>query len=99
LTGRERERVETLLRERAAVMTRTPIAPPLHPDFPASAVPLQMEPAHRPSSLAEPEPVLEVSLEGVCADCGDRISAARLKALPEAERCVSCQRDLEARER
>jgi hypothetical protein len=95
LTGRERERVESLLRERAAVMTRTPIASPLHPDYPASAVPLQMEPAPQPV----PEPVLEVSLEGVCSDCGDRISTARLKALPDAERCVSCQRDLEASER
>ncbi|HKR98809.1 MAG TPA: TraR/DksA C4-type zinc finger protein [Candidatus Dormibacteraeota bacterium] len=40
-----------------------------------------------------------MSLEGVCVDCGDRIAAARLKALPEAERCVTCQRELEAQER
>ena len=82
-------------------MTRTPTVPPLHPDFPASAVPLKLEPSHDPSVPPVPaaDRVLEVSLEGVCADCGDRISAARLKALPEAERCVSCQRDLEAQER
>jgi RNA polymerase-binding transcription factor DksA len=43
--------------------------------------------------------MLEVAIAGICVDCGDRISAARLKALPEAERCVSCQRELEARER
>jgi phage/conjugal plasmid C-4 type zinc finger TraR family protein len=43
-----------------------------------------------------PSPVVEVSVEGTCADCGDRISAARLKALPGATRCVSCQRALES---
>jgi hypothetical protein len=76
-------------------MTRTPTVPPLHPDFPASAVPLQLEPDPSPDRAS----TLEVALEGICVDCGDRISAARLKALPEAERCVSCQRELEARER
>jgi hypothetical protein len=78
-------------------MTRTPTVPPLHPDFPASAVPLQLEP--EPVPARDREPILEVALDGICVDCGDRISAARLKALPEAERCVSCQRELEARER
>jgi Prokaryotic dksA/traR C4-type zinc finger len=99
LTGYDRERVETLLRERSAGMTRTPPVPPLHPDFPASGVPLQLEPLAETVPASERKPLLEVSLEGVCADCGDRISAARLKALPEAERCVACQRELEARER
>jgi DksA/TraR C4-type zinc finger protein len=99
LTGYERERVETLLRERSAGMTRTPTVPPLHPDFPASAVPLQLEPTPEHAHTPDSEPVLEVALAGVCIRCGDRISAARLKALPEAERCVSCQRELEARER
>ena len=28
---------------------------------------------------------------GVCEDCGKKISAERLKSLPEATRCVSCQ--------
>ncbi|HKN93676.1 MAG TPA: TraR/DksA C4-type zinc finger protein [Thermoleophilaceae bacterium] len=46
--------------------------------------------------MPEPPPIVEVTQEGACVDCGDRISAARLKALPEAERCVSCQRELEA---
>jgi len=95
LTGRERERVESLLRERAAVMTRTPITSPLHPDFPPSAVPLQLDPVARRPAV---QPVVEVSLEGACSDCGDRISAHRLRALPEAVRCVTCQRELEARE-
>lgn len=98
MTGYERERVETLLRERSAGMTRTPTVPPLHPDFPASAVPLQLEPNPEPMR-AGPEPMVELVLDGICVDCGDHISPARLKALPEAERCVSCQRELEARER
>jgi DnaK suppressor protein len=28
---------------------------------------------------------------GICADCGDRIRTARLRALPFAETCVGCQ--------
>jgi DnaK suppressor protein len=28
---------------------------------------------------------------GVCADCGDRIRTARLRALPFAETCLECQ--------
>jgi DnaK suppressor protein len=28
---------------------------------------------------------------GVCEDCGQKISAERLKFLPEATRCVACQ--------
>jgi hypothetical protein len=81
-------------------MTRTPTVPPLHPDFPASAVPLKLDPAPAPAvPVPAADQVLEVSLDGVCVDCGDRISAARLKALPDAERCVTCQRELEAQER
>ena len=105
MTGYERERVETLLRERAAGMTRTPTVPPLHPDFPASATPLKLDPTVEPVrvresvSVPDPDAIIEVALRGSCVDCGDRISAARLKALPDSERCVSCQRELEARER
>ena len=40
--------------------------------------------------------MLGVTLSGACVDCGDRISGARLKALPDATRCVSCQRQLES---
>lgn len=88
MTGFELERVETLLRERSAEMTRTRAAVQLHPSL-------------DDSTLAKPAPdvrpaVVEVSDEGACVDCGDRISAARLKALPDAERCVSCQRTLES---
>lgn len=28
---------------------------------------------------------------GVCADCGDAISSARLEAIPWAVRCIACQ--------
>jgi DnaK suppressor protein len=34
---------------------------------------------------------LEAGAFGVCSDCGLRISAARLRALPFAARCVACQ--------
>lgn len=28
---------------------------------------------------------------GICIDCGERIPAARLEIVPDAERCVACQ--------
>ena len=37
----------------------------------------------------------DVREDGVCADCRGRISAARLRAVPEAVRCVDCQRSFE----
>ena len=36
---------------------------------------------------------------GVCEDCGERIPAKRLEALPWARYCVSCQERLENRAR
>jgi hypothetical protein len=88
LTGFELERVETLLRERSAEMTRTRAAVQLHPsldDSPLVEVVTDVPPT-----------IVEVSDEGACVDCGDRISTGRLKALPDAKRCVSCQRALES---
>src|SRR5262245_53308504 len=32
---------------------------------------------------------------GVCVECGEAISAARLRALPEVETCIRCQDRLE----
>jgi DnaK suppressor protein len=32
---------------------------------------------------------------GICQDCGEPIAAARLRALPFATRCVTCQAQLE----
>jgi phage/conjugal plasmid C-4 type zinc finger TraR family protein len=87
LTGHELERVETLLRERSAEMTRTRAAAQLHPSLDGPGL-------DHPAS-SEPPPVVEVTHEGACVDCGDRIPAARLKAVPGAERCVSCQRAIE----
>jgi Prokaryotic dksA/traR C4-type zinc finger len=88
LTGFELDRVETLLRERSAEMTRTRATVQLHPSLDGSVL-------EQPVPTTEP-PIVEVSEEGACADCGDRISAARLKALPDATRCVSCQRAVES---
>ena len=34
---------------------------------------------------------------GICADCDNRIPAARLQAKPEATRCVACQTEYERR--
>lgn len=36
---------------------------------------------------------------GVCEDCGEFIGLARLRALPFAERCTSCQSEAELRAR
>jgi phage/conjugal plasmid C-4 type zinc finger TraR family protein len=38
-----------------------------------------------------------VYVDGVacCRDCGEPIPAARLAALPDAERCAECQQDFE----
>jgi Prokaryotic dksA/traR C4-type zinc finger len=89
LTGFELERVEILLRERSAEMTRTRPTP--QPDLALDDAPLDQ------AVPDEPSPVLEVVVEGICRDCGDRISSARLKAIPHAVRCVDCRRELEAR--
>jgi RNA polymerase-binding transcription factor len=36
---------------------------------------------------------------GVCVSCGQPIPATRLEAVPEAVRCIDCQRALEAQRR
>lgn len=36
---------------------------------------------------------------GTCRDCGQPIPEARLQAVPEAVRCIDCQRHFEARQR
>lgn len=36
---------------------------------------------------------------GLCRDCGGQIAAQRLRALPDAERCLACQERLERRTR
>jgi Prokaryotic dksA/traR C4-type zinc finger len=88
LAGIELDRVESLLRERSAEMTRTRDAAKQHPSLDGAVL--------AASDPVDPPAIVEVSLEGACADCGDRISSARLKALPDAVRCVSCQRRLES---
>lgn len=32
---------------------------------------------------------------GICSQCGQRIASKRLKALPDAETCLSCQEQIE----
>jgi DnaK suppressor protein len=36
---------------------------------------------------------------GICVECGEKIAAARLRALPEVQTCVRCQDMLERRGR
>jgi DnaK suppressor protein len=42
---------------------------------------------------------IEAGRYGVCRDCGEAISEARLKVLPFAIRCVACQASLEVARR
>jgi RNA polymerase-binding transcription factor DksA len=45
--------------------------------------------------IEEARRALEDGTYGTCADCGREIPPARLEAMPEAVRCVECQRRLE----
>jgi phage/conjugal plasmid C-4 type zinc finger TraR family protein len=49
--------------------------------------------------IAEALHALEVGTYGTCVECGAEIPAERLKAVPEAVRCLECQRAFEARHR
>jgi DnaK suppressor protein len=40
---------------------------------------------------------IDAGTYGICDTCGETISAERLKAIPMARRCVSCQERLEHR--
>jgi DnaK suppressor protein len=49
--------------------------------------------------IAEARRALAQGRYGLCIDCGCEIPAARLEAVPEAVRCVACQRLFEGRHR
>jgi RNA polymerase-binding transcription factor DksA len=49
--------------------------------------------------ISEALHALEQGTYGTCVDCGAEIPAARLEAVPEAVRCLACQREFEARHR
>lgn len=53
---------------------------------------LLQERANRLSAALER---LNEGVYGVCVECAERISAARLEAVPEVETCVRCQAGLE----
>jgi RNA polymerase-binding protein DksA len=40
---------------------------------------------------------IDAGTYGICTTCGETISAARLTAMPTAQRCVPCQERLEHR--
>jgi DksA/TraR C4-type zinc finger protein len=60
--------------------------PPRHPTLDGS-VPTAEE------ALPPPE---EQAPTSTCGDCGGAILASRLKAVPSATRCTSCQREYES---
>jgi RNA polymerase-binding transcription factor DksA len=49
--------------------------------------------------IAEARRALADGSYGSCKDCGRPIQAERLKAVPEAVRCISCQRHFEGEHR
>jgi DnaK suppressor protein len=49
--------------------------------------------------IAEARRALADGRYGICKDCGHEIPSARLEAVPEAVRCVPCQRRFEGRHR
>jgi RNA polymerase-binding transcription factor DksA len=49
--------------------------------------------------IAEARRALADGTYGTCRDCGQEIPPARLEAVPEAVRCVGCQRRFEGRRR
>lgn len=49
--------------------------------------------------IEEARRALAAGTYGTCASCGKEIPAERLEAVPEAIRCIDCQRHLEARHR
>jgi RNA polymerase-binding transcription factor DksA len=49
--------------------------------------------------IAEAQRALADGSYGVCKSCGTRIPPARLEAMPEAVRCLDCQRHFEGRHR
>lgn len=54
--------------------------------------------AHESAELRLVEDALsrmEAGTYGLCIDCGTEIPAARLKAAPEAARCIACQEKVE----
>lgn len=47
--------------------------------------------------LRAAQAAIEQGTDGVCVDCGSAISPGRLKAVPDAVRCVDCQRTVARR--
>lgn len=70
-------------------------------DWPMRADP----PAHLPIKQRDAVPYIRRALEkieegtyGQCDDCGEAIPEGRLRAVPGAIRCVTCQREREEQE-
>jgi DnaK suppressor protein len=99
-----RERIETLLRERRRASQGPPAAFPAGPD-PVDAARDQEEEAVWLAVLDHSRDVqttveealrrLATGQYGLCVECGQHIALARLRALPFAIRCLSCQERFE----
>jgi DnaK suppressor protein len=58
--------------------------------------------AHDTTEIAAVDAALQRIADGVygaCVDCGAHIAEGRLKAAPEASRCIACQEKLEKSQR
>jgi hypothetical protein len=98
LSGYDRERIEILLRERAHGLTRTPLT--ARPRSLSTETPPEPPAAHAPAALLEPEPPQprppHPPRTGTCGDCARPIGAAHMRVVPDALRCIDCQRAFEA---
>ncbi len=102
-------RLRELTRTRAAV---GPVVPSEHPDVVNHPADLAGELHDREvdagtrllwqeeeARIAEARRALDSGTYGTCVTCGREISAARLEAVPEAVRCLDCQRHFEGAHR
>ena len=85
MLGRDRDLVETLLRERSAGLKRTRAA------MRYRALDASAQLTEDPDSVVE-----ERSPATMCVDCGGEIPAGRLRAVPLAIRCAGCQLERES---
>jgi DnaK suppressor protein len=95
----DRERVERLLRERSKELRRAREPGRLESDPPRDEVDAGWEQliADEEQRVEAARKALEEGSYGTCADCRAPIPPSRLEAVPDAARCIECQRRHEAR--
>lgn len=92
----DRERVERLLRERSEELRRSRPQPE-EEDLADAEVDAGRERLldDEEQRILQARRALEEGTYGTCADCGGQIPPQRLDAVPEAVRCIDCQRRYE----